>query len=288
MAKLMGIIGYPLGHTLSPVFQQAALDHMKVDAKFEAWPTAPDKLAEKVASFRSRDMLGVCVTLPHKQAVMPMLDSVNETAKAIGAVNWVINGAAGAQSGKLTGYNTDAPGFLRSLREEAQFDPKGADALVIGAGGAARAIVYALRSAGVARLAIANRTVGRAQELAAEMSKGRFRPKAIGLSRDELADVAPYCDLIVNTSSVGMAGGPAPEGTPLTADLISSKALGYDAVYAPLMTPFLHEVKSAGGRTASGITMLVYQGAEGFELCTGKKAPVSVMMDALMKARAKR
>ena len=281
MTKRMGIIGYPLGHTLSPAFQGAALKHMGVDATFEAWPTAPEDLAEKVASFRAADMLGACVTLPHKQAVIPMLDSVHETAKAIGAVNWIVN-----KGGKLTGHNTDAPGFLRSLKEEAKFDPKGANAVVFGAGGAARAVIYALRTAGVARLTIANRTLDKAQELAAAMTERRFKPLAIGLTREDLTDAVPYATLLVNTTSMGMAGGPAPDATPVTADLISADALGYDAVYAPLETPFLREVEKAGGRTASGITMLIYQGAEGFELCTGQKAPVRVMMDALMKARA--
>jgi shikimate dehydrogenase len=279
----MGIIGYPLGHTLSPVFQGAALKHAGVDATFEAWPTAPDKLVEKVASFRSPDVLGVCVTLPHKQAVIPMLDSLDETARAIGAVNWIVN-----RDGRLAGYNTDAPGFLRSLKEEAKLDPRGKRAVVFGAGGAARAIVYALRTAGVAHLTIANRTIERARELAAALANGRFKPSATGLTRDDLANAVPYADLLVNTTAMGMAGGPAPNATPVTADLIPGKALGYDAVYAPLQTPFLREVEKAGGRTASGITMLIYQGAEGFELCTGKKAPVGVMMEALMKARAER
>ncbi len=284
----MGIIGYPLGHTLSPAFQGAALKHLGIDATFESWPTAPDKLAEKVASFRATDVLGACVTLPHKQAVMLMLDTVHETAREIGAVNWIVNGSKGKPDGKLTGHNTDAPGFLRSLKEEAKFDPKGASAVVFGAGGAARAVVFALRMAGVARLTIANRTVEKAHELAASMSKGRFRPTAAGLSRDDLADVVPYANLMVNTTSMGMAGGPAPEETPVTADLIRAGTLGYDAVYAPLETPFLREVERAGGRTASGITMLVYQGAEGFTLCTGQPAPVQVMMEALMRARAGR
>lgn len=286
MTNRMGIIGYPLGHTLSPAFQRAAIGHLGLDATFDAWPTAPDKLSEMVASFRAPDMLGACVTLPHKQAVVPLLDSVEDTARAIGAVNWIVNGRAGSPDGKLTGYNTDATGFLRSLKEGAKFDPKGAHAVVFGAGGAARAIVYALRTGGVARMTIANRTLDKARELAASMTQGRFRPGAIGLSRDELANVVPYATLLVNSSSMGMAGGPAPDATPITADLVSADALGYDAVYAPLQTPFLKEVEKAGGRTASGITMLVYQGAEGFELCTGQKAPVRVMMEALMKARA--
>ncbi len=279
MTKSMGIIGYPLGHTLSPLFQQAGLDHLGLDAKFEAWPTAPEDLAAKVQSFKDKDCLGSCVTLPHKQAVMPMLDEIDGTAEAIGAVNWIVN-----RSGRLHGYNTDAPGFLRALREKADFDPEGADALVFGAGGAARAVVYALHTAGVARLTIANRSIDKAQSLAAEMSEGKFKPRAMGLSRNELADVAPFAKLLVNTSSMGMAGGPAPSVSPIAADMISADALGYDAVYAPAVTPFLREVERAGGRTAGGITMLIYQGIEGFELCTGQEAPVDVMFAAVESA----
>jgi len=279
MTERMGIIGYPLGHTLSPVFQQAALDHLGIDGAFETWPTPPEELSERVASFREPGSLGCCVTLPHKQAVMAMLDTVDETATGIGAVNWIVN-----LDGKLSGHNTDAPGFLRSLREEAGFDPAGCSAVLFGAGGAARAVAYALRTAGCSKLTIANRTVERAEALAANMTDGRFRPLATGLAKDELADSVPYAELLVNATSLGMAGGPSPDATPVTADLISSRALAYDVVYAPPVTPFLQEAEAAGGRTASGLSMLVYQGVIGFELCTGREAPVNVMLEALRKA----
>jgi len=281
MSKRMGIIGYPLGHTLSPAFQQPALDHLGIDAVFEVWPTPPDELAERVASLREPDCFGGCVTLPHKQAVMPMLDSIDETASVIGAVNWIVNA-----EGKLTGHNTDAPGFLRSLREEAGFDPGGCNAVLFGAGGAARAVTYALRDAGCSRLTIANRTVERAEALVADMTSGRFRPRAGSLDRDELADTVPYAELLVNATAMGMAGGPMPEVSPVTADLISSRALAYDVVYSPPMTPFLREAEAAGGRTASGLSMLVYQGVVGFELCTGREAPVDVMTAAMKAAAA--
>jgi len=279
MTKRIGIIGYPLGHTLSPPLQQAALDHLGIDAEFEVWATPPEELPERIASLREPDCLGCCVTLPHKQAVMPMLDTLDETATGVGAVNWIVN-----RDGKLSGRNTDAPGFLRSLREETGFDPAGCSAVLFGAGGAARAIAYALRSADCAKLAIANRTVEKAQALAADMTGGRFRPLAIGLTKDELTDCVPYAELLVNATSLGMAGGPSPDATPVTADLISSRALAYDAVYAPPGTPFLQEAEAAGGRSASGLSMLVYQGVIGFELCTGQKAPVDVMMTALQRA----
>ena len=279
MTQRMGIIGYPVGHTLSPAFQQAALNHLGIDATFEVWTTPPEELAERVASLREPGCLGCCVTLPHKQAVMAMLDNVDETATGIGAVNWIVN-----EGGKLSGHNTDAPGFLRSLREEAGFDPAGCNAVLFGAGGAARAVAYALRTAGCAKLTIANRTIARAEALAGDMTGGRFRPLATGLAKDELADSVPYAELLVNATSLGMAGGPSPDATPVTADLISNRALAYDVVYAPPVTPFLREAEAAGGRTASGLSMLVWQGVLGFELCTGREAPADVMMAAMRKA----
>ena len=274
-----GIIGYPLGHTLSPVFQNAALKHHGIDELFEAWPTHPDDLAAKVESFRADGFLASCVTLPHKQAVIPMIDELADTAIAVGAVNWIIN-----NNGHLTGHNTDSPGFLRALTELGEFDPAGKSALVFGAGGAARAIVHALKTAGVASMTIANRTVARAEELAADFSDDTLSINSCGLDADDLNDISLASDLLVNTSSMGMDGGPAPDATPVTADAISPNAVAYDAVYAPPMTPFLKEVEIAGAKSLRGFTMLLLQGAVGFELATGKPAPVDEMFEAVRRA----
>ena len=274
-----GIIGYPLGHTLSPVFQNAALKHHGIDELFEAWPTHPDDLAAKVESFRADGFLASCVTLPHKQAVIPMIDELADTAIAVGAVNWIIN-----DNGHLTGHNTDSPGFLRALTELGEFDPAGKSALVFGAGGAARAIIHALKTAGVASMTIANRTVARAEELAADFSDDTLSINSCGLDADDLNDISLASDLLVNTSSMGMDGGPAPDATPVTADAISPNAVAYDAVYAPPMTPFLKEVEIAGAKSLRGFTMLLLQGAVGFELATGKPAPVDEMFEAVRRA----
>lgn len=274
-----GIIGYPLGHTLSPVFQNAALEVHGIDENFEAWPTHPDDLEAKVDSFRAEGFLASCVTLPHKQAVIPLIDELADTAVAVGAVNWIIN-----DNGHLTGHNTDSPGFLRALTELGEFDPAGKSSVVFGAGGAARAIVHALKSAGVASMTIANRTISRAEELASDFSDDSLTISSCELTSTELNEAIAKADLIVNTSSMGMDGGPAPDATPVTADMISSDVVAYDAVYAPPMTPFLKEVEKAGGKTLGGSTMLLLQGAVGFELATGKPAPVDEMFAAVKRA----
>jgi shikimate dehydrogenase len=279
MSSNIGVTGHPIGHTKSPIFQQAGLDALGIDEIFEAWDVLPEDLEAKVATFRESDFIASCVTLPHKQAVIPLVDELTEEAEAVGAVNWIFN-----RHGKLIGHNTDSTGFLRALKEKAGFDPKGANAVVFGAGGAARAIVYALKSAGVKRLTIANRTVEKAEALASDFSEGRFKPNAIGMTKDELSNYVPYATLLVNTTSLGMAGGPAELATPTTADMISADALGYDAVYAPPITKFLREVEEAGGQPAGGMTMLVFQGIEGFEMATGRIAPTDIMFRAIEQA----
>ncbi|MYA59259.1 MAG: shikimate dehydrogenase [Chloroflexi bacterium] len=274
-----GIIGHPLGHTLSPVFQNAALQHHGIDEVFEAWPTHPDDLAVKVNSFRADGFLASCVTLPHKQAVIPMIDELADTAVAVGAVNWIIN-----DNGHLTGHNTDSPGFLRALTELGGCDPAGKSSVVFGAGGAARAIVHALKSAGVASMTIANRTLSRAGELAADFSDDRLEIETCAMDDPNLSKIARSADLLVNTSSMGMDGGPAPDATPVTAESMSPNAVAYDAVYAPPMTPFLKEAEKAGAQSLRGFTMLLLQGAVGFELATGKPAPVDEMFEAVRQA----
>ena len=279
MNSNIGVMGHPIGHTKSPVFQQAGLDALNIEETFEAWDVTPEALADKVATFRSDEFLAACVTLPHKQEVIPMVDELSDAAQQIGAVNWIFN-----KNGKLIGHNTDGTGFIRALKEKVGFEAQGVDATVFGAGGAARAVVYALKNAGIKRLTIANRTLERAQELAAHFTEGPFKPEAISMNRDELADHVPYSGLLVNTTSLGMAGGPAELATPVTSDMISADAIGYDVVYAPPMTRFLREVEAAGATSAGGISMLVFQGIEGFEMATGQKAPVNTMFSAIERA----
>jgi shikimate dehydrogenase len=234
-------------------------------------------VGEFVAGLRAPGTLGINVTVPHKEAVIPFLDEVDDWASTAGAVNTIVN-----REGRLTGHNTDGIGFLRALREGAGFDPRGRDVLVLGAGGSARGVVYALARAGAARLAIANRTLERAERLAQISADSGVASEAVALSDAPAAaaDVA----LIVNCTSMGMVHGPDETGTPLSAADIPATALVNDLVYNPLETPLLREAAKAGAATLGGIQMLVYQGAASFEMWTGHDAPVAIMLEAATNA----
>ena len=282
MPQRLGIIGHPIGHSISPVFQQAALDAIGFDGTYEPWDVDPADVGAFVEGLRTPGTLGINVTLPHKEAVLPFLDEVDDWASAAGAVNTIVN-----RDGHLTGHNTDGIGFLRALREGADFEPRGRDVLVLGAGGSARGVVYALARAGIAQLFIANRTIERAQRLAGLAIDSGVAAEALELSgaREAVAEVS----LIVNCTSVGMIHGPDETGTPLNSADIPSAVLVNDLVYNPLETPLLREAAEAGAATLGGIQMLVYQGAESFEMWTGAEAPVSVMLEAAtaaMRARS--
>ena len=275
----LGIIGYPIGHSISPVFQQAALDDLNIDAEYRAYEVSPGDVGRFVDSLRSESVYGINVTVPHKEAVMPFLDEIDDWAVEAGAVNTIVN-----RSGRLAGYNTDGYGFLRALRESGGLDPAGKSALILGAGGSARGVAQALLRVGVGSLAIANRTLARAESLA-ELARSRgVDAEAMPLESDRLDDVARSAQLIVNCTSLGMTHGPDEIASPLRADRIPPTALVYDLVYNPALTPLLSEAEQAGATTLGGITMLVYQGAASFEIWLERPAPVGVMMDAAMDA----
>ncbi|MBI2166534.1 MAG: shikimate dehydrogenase [Chloroflexi bacterium] len=279
MTRLAGIIGYPLKHSISPVFQQAAFDHLGLDVRFEAWETAPDTLETRVQKLRRPGVIGFNVTVPHKETVCRLLDGLDPWARSLGAVNTAVN-----DGGRLTGYNTDTYGFLRALRGEGKFEPRGKRALVLGAGGSARAIALALAREGVAALYMANRTRKRAQAVAKAVRPALAQVKTVPLEAAALRAAAAQADLIVNCTTLGMKHGPGEGETPMTADLIPVSALVYDIVYNPPETPLLREAKKAGARTLGGLPMLVYQGAEAFRLWTGRQAPLEVMFEAARKA----
>ena len=275
----LGIIGYPIGHSISPLFQQAALDRLSVPHRYRAYEVHPDSVGGFIASLRSEDVLGINVTVPHKEVVLPFLDDIDDWAAEAGAVNTIVN-----RDGKLTGYNTDGYGFLRALTDEGGLNPAGKRVLVLGAGGSARGVVQALIRAEVGRLDIANRTLARA-ELLAELAEQRSVPAgAASLDPGQLSEAAASADLIVNCTSLGMRHGPDETASPLAMQHIPARSLVYDLVYNPMLTPLLQAAQSAGAKTLGGISMLVYQGAASFELWLQSPAPVSAMMDAALAA----
>ena len=275
MTATVGIIGYPLRHSVSPAFQQAAFDHLGIDATYLAWETPPDALAERMESLRGPGLLGANVTVPHKQAVVPFLDEVSQAAQDTGAVNTIVN-----QKGRLTGHNTDVSGFLRALQADAGFQAQGKRVLVLGAGGSARAVVYGLLKEGAGQVTIANRTVERAHRLIEAVGS----PGNVDAVLLEPAALSNGCDLIVNCTTLGMRHAPGETETPLPGDAIPASSLVYDLVYNPEETPLLQAAARAGARTLGGLPMLIYQGAEAFRLWTGRDAPVEVMFQAARRA----
>lgn len=281
--KRVGIIGYPIRHSASPAFQQAALDFRGIDAKFEAWAVEPGTVVEWMAEQDRTDLLGFGVTVPHKQEIMKVLDYIDDDAAAIGAVNTVVV----SEDKRLLGYNTDAYGFLHALQADGGFDPKGKHVLVLGAGGVSRAVCTMLLREGVASLTLVNRTVARAEALLADLDTGAAQVDAVSIEpaslKVALSAKEPLA-LIVNCTSLGMLHGPDEEASPLLLEMIPSTALVFDLVYNPAETPLMKLAAAAGAKTLGGLSMLVYQGTVGFQLWTGVEAPLEVMMAAAKKA----
>ena len=278
MTKRLGIIGYPIDHSISPIFQQAALDYIGIDAIYEKWEVTPEKVGDFVNQLRAPDSLGINVTLPYNRAVIPFLDEVDEWATSAGAVNTIVN-----QGGHLSGHNTDGPGFLQALLNETGYDPKGTSALILGAGGAARGILLALVRGGVESIVIANRTLERAGELSRLSYDNGVASEAISISGDALNEAANSADLIVNCTSLGMSHGPDELGSPMSAAQIPATAIVNDLVYTPMLTPMLKEAAEAGATALGGLHMLIYQGVLSFKMWTGQDPPVDVMLDVATK-----
>lgn len=279
--KLVGIFGDPVSHSLSPAMQNAAFEYMGIDAVYLAFhvPARPaSALKTAVSSIKALGFMGVNITVPHKEKVIEFLDHVDNEAGDIGAVNTIVN-----KAGKLTGYNADARGYIESLGQEAGFSPQGKNAVVIGAGGASRAIAFAVLKAGAKRLVIANRTLRRAQTLSRDLKKKFPKPEitAVPLDKNFLRPVAGDSQLIVNASSLGMAGKEELD-FPLYA--LPEGAVVSDIVYKPFDTGLIKKALVRGLVVHRGLGMLVHQGALAFELWTGEKAPLDIMRMAALKA----
>lgn len=270
---VVGLIGYPIAHSLSPAFQQAAFDALGIPARYELWPTPPEAVEERFRALRAPEVLGANVTAPHKQAAFARVDQVAARARRAGAVNTVVN-----REGVLHGDNTDVPGFLAPLRERG-VPLTDLVVVVLGAGGAARGVLVALEDAGCRQITVANRTPERARELAAAFGV------ATAPLDDTLGAVLRHADLLVNATSVGWDGTTLPLDAALLGELPAS-AIVYDLTYHD--TPLLRAARRHGLATVDGLAMLVHQGAEAFRLWTGREPPLDVMWRAALAARQER
>jgi shikimate dehydrogenase len=288
--KLVGLIGYPLGHSISPAFQQPALDALGIDARYDLWETPAERLPEVVAGLRGGQYLGANVTIPHKQAVLPFLDEVDSTARAIGAVNTIVRDGS-----RLLGFNTDVVGFARAVEDDGGIPLRGSRVTVMGAGGAARAAVAAALLAGAARVIVRARRTEQAAALVADFAKA-------GLGEAQVGDPLSPCPsptrgeggpaplppggggaggegtaILVNATPLGTAHRTDSATLPIDPDLLHPGLLVCDLVYNPPETPLLLEARRRGAKTLNGLPMLVYQGAAALERWTERPAPVGLM-----------
>jgi shikimate dehydrogenase len=264
---LFAVFGDPVAHSLSPAMHNAAFAALGINSVYLAFGNP--EIGPCTAAMRALGIRGASVTIPHKVAIMPLLEEIDETARRIGAVNTVVN-----RSGRLLGANTDAEGALQALRAHTEI--AGRTAVVVGAGGAARAVAFGLKDAG-GRVTILNRSAARGEALARRVGAD-FRPlaEAVGLS----------CEILVNTTPIGMAR--FGDALPVPAALLQPEMVVMDIVYTPLKTPLLAAAAARGCRTIPGTAMFVLQGARQFELWTGRAAPTEVMTAAVHTALAAR
>lgn len=280
---VLGVFGCPVEHSFSPPMQNAAIKELGLDLVYVPFKVAPQDLEAAVRGAAALGLTGFNVTIPHKEAIIPLLDELDEEARLVGAVNTVVY-----RRGKLVGYTTDGYGFLKALSEEAAFDPTGKECLILGAGGAARSICISLGRSKAATLTIANRTKPRAERLAAEVARlTGVKSMALPLSGPALQDAVGNCHLLVNATSYGMY--PKHECPPIIAeDWLSPSTIVCDIVYNPIETSLLRAARRRGCSVVNGCGMLVHQGARSLELWTGCRPPVAVMKRKLLQSLRER
>lgn len=269
-----GIFGYPVTHTFSPGMQNTAFQALGIDACYLPFAVRPEALGDAVRSMRVLGIHGLNITVPHKERVIPHLDELSEEARLIGAVNTIE-----VREGKLVGHNTDGRGFLRSLREDARFRPKGRRFLFIGSGGAARAVGFSLALAGAAWIRFIDLDREKAAALAGDI-RSRTGADAAAIEEDALSGTAREADALINATPLGLKKA---DPLPLHPRHLRKGHLVCDLVYNPPVTPLLKAARAAGAKRMPGLGMLLFQGVIAFEIWTGRKAPVEKMRSALKR-----
>lgn len=273
--KTVGIIGWPIGHSLSPLMHNAAFAALELDYTYIPLPVPPDKLSEAVMGLKSMGFIGANVTIPHKVTIMPYLDELDVSAQQAGAVNTIV-----IKDGRCIGYNTDGQGFIQSLLAK-QLTIKGKTAVIMGAGGAARAVVCGLIAHGIEKIVIGGRSEAKTREFV------KLFPEEANIRgydwRDQIfSDTLTQCDILINCTPIGMSLNKDTE-LPVNWQALKVSAAVCDLIYNPPLTQFLTDAQSRGHTVINGTGMLIEQGALAFELWTGEMAPRNIMLAVLSK-----
>ena len=269
---LVGVIGKPVKHSLSPAMLNAAFREAKINWVYTAFETPEEKLADAIGGIRALGIAGLSVTMPHKAKVCSLLDEITDSAQTLNAVNCIVNDA-----GKLKGHNTDGDGFLDAVKHDAGLDVAGKKVLVVGSGGSARSIIYSLGKAGAAEIAVINRTKKKALdalELAGPV--GRY------VEKNEISEVVSEANLVINATPIGMSDTGDTANFPIEPNLFSKGQLAIDLIYHPISTPWMEALRDREVETHGGLSMLIFQAARAFKLWTGKEAPVDAMRKAAL------
>jgi shikimate dehydrogenase len=287
--QLVGLIGWPVEHSLSPAMHNAAFDALGLNWRYVPLPVPPGQVEAAVRGLAALGFCGANVTVPHKRAVMPVLGSIGPSASALGAVNTLVIGRRADGAPSVGGFNTDSKGFVGALRQGG-FEPEGdGDAVVVGAGGAARAVVFGLLWSGSGEVAVLNRTLERAQALVSDLGSHpgyAARLRALPLTEETLVESARAADLLVNATTVGMWPHVDDSVWPDTVPVPAHLAV-FDLVYNPLETRLLRQALNAGARAVDGLGMLVRQGALAFDMWTNQGLSVTKVA-AWMRAACER
>jgi shikimate dehydrogenase len=277
MTKRVVLIGHPVAHSLSGAMQQAAFDELGIDATYELWDRAPIALADAIAELRGDEFLGANVTIPHKERVVPMVEKLTEEAHATGAVNTLTR-----EGKRLVGHNTDVAGFKVALDQLVGRQKMPRHAVVLGAGGGARAVVYGLIREGFQRVIVFNRHLHRAEGLVKHFgrSASHMELRAMPWHESIIESEVAKTKVLINATSIGLTA----DVSPVPGEVLHDELLVLDLIYAK--TRLLREAAAAGATTSDGELMLLHQGAAAFTLWTGQAAPLSLMQAKLAEARA--
>lgn len=274
MKQIYGLIGYPVKHSLSARMHNAAFASYNINAEYRLFEVRPEGLKEFFGDFRKKNLCGINVTIPHKTAALYFMDDLSDEAKLIEAVNTVV-----LKADRLIGHNTDCLGFIRSLKTDLGFEPKGKRAFILGAGGAGRAVSFGLAKEGLDCMVFSDVDMGRSAALARDIEKKtNTEAIAVQLDKKSVKELILNSDLLVNATPIGMKAGD-PELIPQ--DVLRGDLVVFDLIYNPKETALIKSARKNDLKAVNGLGMLIYQGAAAFELWTGKKAPIEIMRKAV-------